>query len=103
MISGSPSAAGTFSFQVRVTDTGGGSASASLSITIVTAGLCGPPTYNCSRTDFGVAPLPSPLPAVGGATGANTVVTPSDFNNRIVRVTDSNTDPSHLGASYNEA
>lgn len=46
-----------------------------------------------SRTDLRVAQLPSPIPSVGNLRGTNRVITEPDFGNRIVRVTDADTDP----------
>jgi len=37
--------------------------------------------------------MPAHAPSVGNLTGANTIVTDPDFGNRIVRITDWNTDP----------
>ena len=37
---------------------------------------------------------------MGGATGVNTIVTPNDFSNPIVRVTDANTNPNEINRSY---
>lgn len=61
---------------------------------------CGPPLYICSSTSFATINLASPIPNVGNATGANTVVTPTDFNNPIARITDGRLDRSNLGAAY---
>lgn len=44
----------------------------------------------CSRADTNVTQMDSPLPNVGTNVGANTVVTPADFGNPIVRLTDAN-------------
>lgn len=54
---------------------------------------CGPPSYGCSTTSLSPIAYPSPIPSVGNLTGANTIVTPTDFNNRIVRVTDAKNNP----------
>jgi len=61
--------------------------SASVTVTVSPSSQCGPPNYACSRSDSITTQLP-PAPNVGGLTGTNTIVIPSDFNNRIVRVTD---------------
>lgn len=53
------------------------------------AGSCATGTQYCSRTDLRTASLPDPLPSVGGLKGANRIVIPPDFNNPIVRITDS--------------
>ena len=93
-IFGLPSRMGTFTFGVRVTDASGQSALQNLSLLVsASKGVCGPPVY-CSRTDVKIAQLPQAAPSIGSLTGANVVVTDPDFNNRIVRVTDWNTDPS---------
>jgi hypothetical protein len=54
---------------------------------------CGPPAYNCSRTDFKTVQLPESVPNVGNLVGANRTVNDPDFGNPIVRITDWNTDP----------
>jgi hypothetical protein len=56
-------------------------------------GTCGPPDYNCSRSDFAIVQMPQSLPSVGNLSGANTIVTDPDFGSRILRVTDANTNP----------
>jgi hypothetical protein len=99
MISGTPSTAGIFDFQVQVKDSAGTTASANFAVTIAPLGSCGPPNY-CSRTDLVTVQLPSPLPSVGNLTGANTLVTDPAFSNRIVRVTDANTDPSRPNFTF---
>jgi Putative Ig domain len=101
-VSGTPSAAGTASFQVQVKDSTGATNSAGFSINVVVQGACGGPLTYCSRTDMAIAQLPSPIPNVGGLTGAGTIVTPSDFNNPIERVTDGNTDPSRPNIIYDD-
>jgi hypothetical protein len=85
---------GTFTFGVRVTDASGQTALQNLSLLVSASKGCGPPVY-CSRTDVKIAQLPPAAPPnVGNLTGANVVVTDPVFNNRIVRITDWNTDPS---------
>lgn len=92
-VSGSPNKTGTFSFSVRASDSKQQSTQRAYSIMISNSGsVCGPPHYECSRTDVAVVPLPAP-PNVGNLTGANTVVSDPDFGNKIVRITDWNTDP----------
>ena len=93
---GSTSQAGTYSFTVQGTDAASHTAQRSLSLVVsaaAPASNCGPPTYNCSRSDLQVVQVPSTLPNVGNLSGMNTIVTDPDFGNRIVRVTDANTDP----------
>ncbi|MGA9685456.1 MAG: Ig domain-containing protein [Candidatus Sulfotelmatobacter sp.] len=92
-LSGSATQKGDFNFSVRGTDSASHTAERSLSLLVsAAASNCGPPTYNCSRTDFGVVQVPSP-PSVGNLLGANTIVTDPDFGNRIVRITDAHTNP----------
>ena len=68
--------------------------------------LCGPPSYNCARTDFATVQLATPIPPAGPNTtvqagqlvagnfiGANTIVTDNLSNARIVRITDGGSDP----------
>jgi hypothetical protein len=90
-LSGSTAQTGTFNFTVTATDAASHTAQQGLSLLVTSAAACGPPVY-CSRTDFDIVPVPSPLPNVGKLVGANTVVTDPDFGNRIVRITDANTD-----------
>ena len=93
-LSGSASTAGTFSFAVQVADATSQTAQHNYSLLISNPGTnCGPPTYPCSRTDLQLAPLPSTLPNMGNLTGANTIITDPSFGNRIVRITDANTNP----------
>jgi hypothetical protein len=54
----------------------------------------GGPNYSQARQDLNIAPLPSPIPTVGGLTGAGTVVTPTDFSLPICRLSDATFDPS---------
>ena len=46
--------------------------------------------YN-ARTDFAVVPVPSPVPNMGGATGAGNMIVDPDFDSRIHRLTDIDT------------
>jgi hypothetical protein len=104
VVSGTPSSSGTFNFTARVQDSARNTASAALMLQVSTASNCGPPTYNCSRSDLNPAPNPaippqvgpntcvaSQLSSCGSLTGANRVVVDPDFHNRIVRVTDAST------------
>jgi hypothetical protein len=64
---------------------------------------CGPPTYNCSRTDLATVQTPtcppqmgpntcaSPLTSTGNTTGAGAIQYDPNFYNPVVRVTDNNT------------
>lgn len=92
-LSGSADTSGTFSFSVLGKDAAGHTAQRTYSLLISGSGSnCGPPTYGCSRTDGAVAQVPSPVPNVGNLVGAGTIITDPDFGNRIVRITDWNTD-----------
>ena len=94
-LSGSATQAGTYTFTLQGTDAASHTAQRSLSLVVsaaAPASNCGPPVY-CSRTDLQVVQVPSTPPNVGTLTGMNTIVTDPDFGNRIVRVTDANTDP----------
>jgi hypothetical protein len=96
-ISGSAIKSGTFNFTVRGADAASHSAERNLSLVVSTSGrICGPPAYDCSRSDREIVQLPKTPPAVGNLSGANTIVTDPDFGNRIVRVTDANTNPDPL-------
>lgn len=103
MLSGSATQAGTFNFTVLGKDAASHTAQQSLSLLVTTAGACGPPVY-CSRTDYDIVQLPTP-PNVGSLSGANTIVTDPNFGNRIVRITDANTDtnPAFVNRTYNTA
>ena len=92
-LSGSPTQSGTFTFNVLGTDAASHTAQQSLSLLVSTSGrTCGPPAYDCSRSDAGIVQVPPP-PSVGNLSGANTVITDPNFGNRIVRITDANTNP----------
>jgi Putative Ig domain len=93
ILSGSTTQTGTSTFSVKGTDAASHSAQQSLSVVSNSAGTCGPPTYGCSRTDQDIVQIPSPLPNVGNLSGANTIITDPDFGNRIVRITDANSNP----------
>jgi hypothetical protein len=92
-LTGSTTQVGTFPFTIEVTDAAGLHTQQTLSLDVSATNLCGPPTYNCSRTDFNITPVPASTPNVGTLVGANMIATDPDFANRIVRVTDWNTDP----------
>jgi hypothetical protein len=93
-LSGSATQAGTFTFNVLGTDAASHTAQQSLSLLVSNSTqTCGPPAYNCSRTDLGIVQLPLAPPNVGNLSGANTIVTDPNFGNRIVRITDANTNP----------
>lgn len=93
-VTGKATKTGTFAFGVRVMDAASRSDKQSLTLEVsASTVVCGPPTYNCSRTDHGVAQLPTSLPNVGNLAGANTMVTDPAFGNPIVRITDFHTDP----------
>ena len=95
LLSGSATQTGTFTFNVQSTDAASQTAQQSYSLTVSGGGPgCGPPTYSCSRTDFNIAQMPATPPDVGNLKGANTIVTDPAFGNRIVRITDANTNPS---------
>lgn len=91
-LSGSPTSAGTYSLNIQATDATSQSTVRGYSILVSEAATCGPPTYGCSRTDSNVVQVPTP-PNVGILSGANTIVADPDFGNRIVRITDANTNP----------
>jgi hypothetical protein len=92
ILSGSAGTSGTFSFSVQGKDAAAHTAQQSYSLMMSgSASNCGPPTYRCSRTDQNIVQVPATPPNVGGLLGANTIVTDPDFGNRIVRITDANT------------
>jgi len=62
---------------------------------------CGPPNYLCSRFDLNAASIPSTVPSVGGLTGVNNVITDDlGNNNRILRITDANSNPAKPNKEY---
>jgi len=94
-ISGTTMQSGNFSLTVSVADAAAHTAQQSLTLQVTSLkGSCGPPRYNCSRSDFKTVQVPVSVPSVGNLTGANRVVKDPDFGNSIVRITDWNTDPS---------
>ncbi len=52
---------------------------------------CGPPEFNCSRSDLVTAQLPQRIPNVGAQFGAGKVIKDPDFKNPISRCTDAGT------------
>src|SRR5579864_3119760 len=93
-LSGLPTRSGTFAFTVRGSDRKADNAQRTFSLAVSqTQGSCGPPTYNCSRSDLSIVQLPQTPPSVGNLVGANTIVVDPDFHNRIVRITDARTNP----------
>ena len=107
-MNGSPADPGSSTFVVEVTDNNSRTAQQSFNITIssTTSEACGPPTYPCSRTDFNVITATSPPQLgsnpkyYGGHSGAGTVATDPAYGNRILRVTDGNTDVNNPGMSF---
>jgi hypothetical protein len=93
-ISGSATRTGTFTFNAQGTDAALHTAEQSFSLLVSATGpACGPPAYGCSRTDLNIVQVPKAPASVGSLSGANTIVTDPDFGNRIVRITDANTNP----------
>jgi len=58
--------------------------------------FCGPPDY-CTRTDRRVEPYPKTPPDPGSA---GKIITDPNFDSRILRVTDANTDPARRNQSF---
>jgi hypothetical protein len=96
-LTGTPTAAGTYSFTVSVTGCGGHVFERVYTVVIEQPSVgdtaaCAPPTYNCARKDTSVVPLPSPLPNWGGLYGAGSIFYEPTFNSgappQYVRVTD---------------
>jgi hypothetical protein len=106
-ITGTPSGTGQFSFVAQVTDASSPKQTATQALVLsVGQPSCGPPNY-CSRTDLNMQPYPStiPCPATscsggGSLTGANTTITPTDFNLPMTRVTDNSTWSTESGDNY---
>jgi hypothetical protein len=92
-LAGLATRAGSFAFSVEATDAAALRVQQHFALDVSSSNLCGPPTYNCSRTDLSIVQVPKGPPSVGNLTGANTIVTDPDFGNRIVRITDADTDP----------
>jgi putative Ig domain-containing protein len=93
-LSGSATKTGTFVFSVLGTDATSQTSQRSFSLLVSASGTCGPPAYGCSRTDQDIVQLPSRPPNAGNLKGAGTIVTDPSFGNRMVRITDANTNPS---------
>ena len=99
-ISGDSTQSGTFNLLIGVTDSSGHEAQQNFALLVShSSSNCGPPSYGCSRTDDAVLAVPT-VPNVGNLSGANTVVTDSQFGNSIVRVTDANTDPNQKNVTF---
>ena len=109
-ITGTASKGGTFTFSVQVADASGNTAvetfTLDMSANAQEGSNCGPPLYNCSRSDLQVV-IPKAPPQLGsnsgyrgGHLGAGIVAIDPAYNNRMLRVTDGNTDSKQPGASY---
>jgi hypothetical protein len=107
-LSGSATQAGSFTFSVQSSDAAAHTAQQSLTLDVSTSvSNCGPPTYPCSRSDTKLL-VPTAPPQLGsnylyhgGHAGAGIVAAdPVYNNNRILRVTDGNTDSLHPGESF---
>jgi Putative Ig domain len=102
-LTGSASTTGSFTFSAQVTDSTSQASQQQLTLTVqanTVNNTCGPPTYNCARTDLNVVPVPSAVPNVGNLVGNGVVITDPDFGNRIARITDANSNPIHLNGTY---
>ena len=107
-ISGLTTKSGSYVFSVKITDASGNTTTEALTLTMNTqqSGNCGPPLYSCSRSDLDVIvptspPVLSANPAYyGGHLGAGLVAVDPAYNNRILRVTDGETDSTRPGESY---
>ncbi len=104
-ISGIPSVVGSSSFAAGVMDSNGQTAQQNLTLVATSGSVCGPPTYSCSRSDL-AAIIPTAPPQLGsnpayygGHSGAGMVAIDPSYGNRILRVTDGNTDPDSPGMS----
>jgi len=109
VISGLTLKSGSYSFSVQIADTTGATSGASLTLTMNSQSgtNCGPPSYPCSRSDTQLL-VPTAPPQLGGNplyfgghAGAGIVAAdPVYNNNRILRVTDGNTNTSQPGESF---
>ncbi len=110
VVSGLTSQTGSYVVTVQVVDHSGNATSEKFTLTMAaqqqTGSNCGPPTYPCSRADTAViaATAPPQLGSnpnyYGGHLGAGIIAVDPAYNNRILRVTDANIDPSRPGESY---
>jgi hypothetical protein len=108
VLSGTTDSAGTFTFSAQLADAGGNKATQQLQLSMgkQVSQICGPPAYSCSRTDSQIiaAKAPPHLGSnsiyYGGHLGAGVVAIDPAYNNRILRVTDGNTQPTRPGLSY---
>jgi len=100
-LSGAITKSGSFAFSVRVTDSAAHSVQQNLILAVsnTTAG-CGPPKYNCSRTDLLAAKILGVPPNMGNLIGVGTVVADPSFGNQVTRITDAHTDPAILNRTY---
>jgi hypothetical protein len=107
-LSGTPSVIGESSFVAGLTEKNGKTAQQRLFLVVspASASGCGPPSYPCSRSDFDVI-LPTAPPQLGsdpryygGHSGANMVAIDPAYGNRILRVTDGNTDAGTPGMAF---
>jgi len=103
---GTSKTTGRFPFTTKITDNIGNTAQQSLDLVVSAADACGPPTYQCSRTDTALI-IPTAPPQLGrnpsyygGHSGAGMVATDPAYGNRILRVTDGNTNPTRPGMSF---
>jgi hypothetical protein len=109
VISGYVTGSGPYLLDVQVADKAQKTSGASLTLTITPQGgvNCGPPAYPCSRTDTQVL-IPSSPPQLGanpayygGHLGAGWVAASPVYNdNRVLRVTDGNTNARYPGESF---
>lgn len=59
----------------------------------------GAPHYCAARTDFTFVPLPSPLPSVGGSSGAGNCISQPGYANEVCRATDINSQTGSTGVA----
>ena len=105
---GTPTVVGESSFVVQLMDKNGQTAHQNLTLTVsdTPEASCGPPAYRCSRTDFGII-IPTAPPQLGldakwygGHRGAGVVAIDPAYGNRILRVTDGDTDTASPGMAF---